>query len=79
LTLYFDIAPGEGLERQLLSGEAWNRMDAEALAFHRRVRSGYLELVKAEPDRWEIIDADRAIDDVQRDVRSLVTAHLGAR
>ncbi|MGD2104060.1 MAG: dTMP kinase [Anaerolineae bacterium] len=79
LTLYFDIAPGEGLERRLLSGEAWNRMDAEALAFHRRVRSGYLELVKAEPDRWEIIDADRAIDDVQRDVRSLVTAHLGAR
>lgn len=77
LTLYFDIAAGEGLERRLRSGEVWNRMDAEALAFHRRVRAGYLELASAEPDRWEVIDANRPIDDVQREVRSLVGPHLG--
>ncbi len=76
LTLYFDIAAGEGLQRRLLSGETWNRMDAEALAFHQRVRSGYLELATAEPDRWEVIDANRPIDDVQRDVRDVVEARL---
>jgi len=78
LTLYFDIAAGEGLQRRLLSGEVWNRMDAEALAFHRRVRTGYLQLVSAEPDRWEVIDANRPISDVRRDVRAAVEARLEA-
>ena len=78
LTLYFDIAAGQGLHRRLLSGEVWNRMDAEALAFHRRVRSGYLELARAEPERWEVIDANRPIKDVQRDVRGVVEARLRA-
>jgi dTMP kinase len=78
LTLYFDITAGEGLQRRLLSGEAWNRMDAEALAFHRRVRAGYLELAGAEPDRWEIIDANRPIGEVQQDVRDVVEARLEA-
>lgn len=79
LTLYFDIAAGEGLQRRLLSGEVWNRMDAEALAFHRRVRSGYLELASAEPERWEVIDANRPIGDVHSDVRGLVGARLEAQ
>ena len=77
LTLYFDIAPGEGLQRRLISGEEWNRMDAEALAFHRRVRAGYLELAAAEADRWEILDANRPIEDVQSDVRAALAEHLG--
>lgn len=77
LTLYFDIAPGEGLQRRLISGEEWNRMDAEALAFHRQVRAGYLELAAAEADRWEILDANRPIEDVQSDVRAALAEHLG--
>ena len=77
LTLYFDIAAGEGLQRRLLSGEAWNRMDAEALAFHERVRRGYLELADAAPSRWVVIDADRRVEDVQRDVRDVVARRLG--
>jgi dTMP kinase len=77
LTLYFDIAPGEGLQRRLISGEEWNRMDAEALAFHRRVRAGYLELAAAEADRWEILDANRPIEVVQSDVRAALAALLG--
>jgi len=78
LTLYFDVAAGEGLQRRLLSGDVWNRMDAEALAFHRRVRNGYLELVKADPERWALIDANRPIDEVQRDVRDVVSVRLEA-
>jgi dTMP kinase len=77
LTFYFDIAPGEGLQRRLISGEEWNRMDAEALAFHRRVRAGYLELAAAEADRWEILDANRPIEDVQSDVRAALAVRLG--
>ncbi len=76
LTLYFDITAGEGLQRRLLSGDVWNRMDAETLAFHRRVRAGYLELANAAPGRWEVINANRPISDVQRDVRDIVEARL---
>lgn len=76
LTFYFDIAPGDGLQRRLISGEEWNRMDAEALAFHRRVRAGYLELAAAEADRWEILDANRPIEDVQSDVRAALAVRL---
>jgi dTMP kinase len=76
LTLYFDIAAGEGLQRRLLSGETWNRMDAEALAFHQRVRRGYLELADAAPSRWVIIDAERPVEDVQHDVRGIVEERL---
>jgi dTMP kinase len=78
LTLYFDIAAGEGLQRRLLSGDIWNRMDAETLSFHRRVRSGYMALVAAEPERWEVIDAQRPVEEIQAEVRSLVVARLEA-
>lgn len=77
LTLYFDIAPGEGLQRRLLSGDEWNRLDAEALAFHQRVRDGYLRLADENPERWAVIDADRSVEQVQADVRALVEAKLG--
>jgi dTMP kinase len=76
LTLYFDIAPGEGLQRRLLSGEEWNRMDSEALAFHQRVRAGYWELIDAEPARWEVIEANRPVEEVQVDVRAAVSDRL---
>ncbi len=76
LTLYFDLAAGQGLQRRMLSGDVWNRMDAEALAFHRSVRSGYLQLCEEEPERWRIIDANRSIDEVGRDVREIVDTHL---
>ena len=78
LTLYFDIAPGEGLQRRLLSGEEWNRMDAEALAFHERVRAGYWELIDVEPERWEVIRANRPLEEVQAYVRAVVSARLRA-
>jgi dTMP kinase len=78
LTLYFDIAPGEGLQRRLLSGAEWNRMDAETLAFHQRVRAGYWELIDAEPERWEVIEANRPVEEVQADVIAAVSARLRA-
>ena len=77
ITLYLDIAPGEGLQRRVLSGEEWNRMDAEELAFHRRVREGYLTLAEAEPDRWRIVEADRPVHEIQADVRAVVSDYLG--
>jgi len=77
LTLYFDIAPEEGLKRRQKDAEGeWNRLDGEALAFHVRVYEGYQELIKAEPDRWVVLDARRDVEVVQREVAELVLARM---
>jgi len=76
LTLCLDIAPQEGLQRRRLGGEEWNRLDAETLEFHQRVRAGYLELAGLEPERWAMIDAARSVEEVQAEIRRLVKAKL---
>ncbi len=76
LTLYLDITSQEGLQRRRLGGGEWNRLDAETLGFHQRVRSGYLELADLEPERWVVIDAARSAEEVQAEIRSLVKARL---
>jgi dTMP kinase len=76
LTLYLDITPEEGLRRRQLGGDEWNRLDAEALEFHQRVRDGYLELIKQEPERWVVIDAARTAEEVQAEIRAVMQARL---
>lgn len=67
LTILFDLDPIEGLRRKQDGDEAeWNRMEAETLAFHETVRKGFLSLAKAEPNRWFIIDATAAVDDLRQ-------------
>jgi dTMP kinase len=82
LTIYLDIDVEEGLKRKLAAyqaGEAeWNRMDQQELAFHRRVRQGYLQMVAAEPERWVVIEAAQPADAAQRAIRAEVEAKLKA-
>jgi dTMP kinase len=82
LTIYLDIDVEEGLRRKLAAyqaGEAeWNRMDQQELAFHRRVRQGYLQMVAAEPERWVVIEAAQPADAAQRAIRAEVEAKLKA-
>jgi dTMP kinase len=77
LTLYLDIAPEKGLERRQTGGGEWNRLDAEALEFHQRVREGYLKLIEQEPERWVVVDADGSVEEVQEEIREQVGARLG--
>lgn len=56
LTLLFDLDPERGLARRHQAGAA-NRLDRESGEFHARVRGCYLELARAEPDRFVVLDA----------------------
>lgn len=76
LTILFDIDVEEGLSRRSVGGEEMNRMDLQEIAFYKRVRDGYMELVKQEPERWVIVDAGRPPDEIQNDVRLSVEAKL---
>ena len=55
LTILLDIPVAEGLARK--STRRHDRFEKASLAFHRRVRSGYLKIAKEEPERWLVIDA----------------------
>lgn len=75
LTLLLDLDVMLGLQRRSQGGE-WNRMDAYAVDFHRRVRQGYLQLAQAEPHRWVIIDAAQAAERVQASLRKIIAERL---
>ncbi len=75
LTLYFDVPVELGLRRKMGgSGDAWNRMEQKELAYHERVRAGYLAMAAQEPERWVVVDASREIDEVQVTIQDLVMA-----
>jgi len=80
LTLYFDIDAEEGLRRRQAAvrdeGAEWNRLDDYALAFHRRVRQGYKQLIAQQPERWIVLDGSGPVEAVQEEVRREVMARL---
>jgi len=57
LTVLIDIPVIEGLARKRHA--ATDRFEREEIAFHERVRKGYLSLAKAEPRRFMVIDGRR--------------------
>jgi dTMP kinase len=75
LTLLLDVDVEVGLRRRARDGE-WNRLDDYELAFHKRVRQGYLQMAQAEPQRWVIVDAAKPPDQVQAAIRRIVSACL---
>jgi dTMP kinase len=75
LTVLLDVNPEEGLKRKKKADE-WNRLDAYALAFHQRVRAGFLELAALEPVRWVVIDAARPAEVVQAEIRAVLEKRL---
>ncbi len=76
LTLLLDIPVNAGMGRKKDNRTEWNRLDAYAEAFHKRVRQGYLALAEAEPTRWIVIDAARTREEVQDAMRSAVMKRL---
>ncbi len=65
LTLLLDIDAETALRRRQKGGGEWNRLDAYDVEFHRRVREGYLELMRQEPGRWVKVDASQSKEVVQ--------------
>lgn len=73
LTVLLDVAPEVGLRRKAEADRT--RFEAAFdLAFHRRVRAGFLELAAAEPDRFVVVDSARPLDAVFADVLAAVLA-----
>jgi dTMP kinase len=74
LTFLLDIDVERGLARRVAGDAEMNRLDLEAVAFHKRVRQGYHHLAARDPRRWVIVDADRRPERVQADLQALLLA-----
>ncbi|MBX3013975.1 MAG: dTMP kinase [Caldilineaceae bacterium] len=76
LTVFLDIPAVAGLQRKK-QGAEWNRMEAEQIDFHQRVRQGFLTLAAAEAERWLVVDATQSIEEVQAQIWQRVSPLLG--
>lgn len=81
LTLLFDLSVADAAirTRKRVQSKRTDRMDVENEDFHMRVRNAYVEIAKAEPDRFRIIDARGAVDETQRRVMEIVIPFLEER
>jgi dTMP kinase len=76
-TILLDLPPDVGLRRK--TADDRTRFEAAFdLAFHERVRDGFLDLARREPARFAIVDADRPIDEVFTDVMGAAREVPGA-
>ena len=76
LTLLLDLDPAEGMRRVRRRERRLDNFEREKLAFHRKVRRGYLEILRAEPKRVRLIRAGKPPDAVEAEVRSVVEDFL---
>jgi dTMP kinase len=73
LTILLDMPPEAGLGRRARSAD---RLEAEPLEFHRRVRAGFLALARADPARYLVIDATRPAAEVSLEIKDRVRSIL---
>ncbi len=77
LTLILDIEPEIGLQRINKNNQREvNRLDLESLSFHHKVRDGYLKLKDLYPERIEIVDASKSLEEVFENCYSLIEKTL---
>ena len=76
LTILLDVPPEVSrtrlAARQASTSDTGDRIEAAGEMFHRRLREGFLDLAKAEPKRFTVIDASKSIDKVAAAVQKTV-------
>lgn len=77
LTLILDLPVEEGLRRAGSRGGAEDRFERMGVAFHERMRRGYLAVAAADPSRCAVIDATGAVEAVRAAVVAALDARLG--
>jgi dTMP kinase len=81
LTLLFDLSVAESAvrTRRRLASKNSDRLDSEDAEFHTRVRNAYLEIAKAEPERFRVIDARGSVQETHEAVINIVLPFLKDR
>lgn len=77
LTLILDVDPELGLERARKRSDGEDRFEKKGLAFHRKLRAGFLAIAAQDPERCKIIDSSRPYEAVAKDIRRFVAPFAG--
>jgi dTMP kinase len=77
LTIILDIPVETGVERMIERGADPDRYEKMDTAFHERLRQGFLEIAKQDPDRCAVIDANNDIDTVTGRIFDCVETRMG--
>ena len=77
LTFLLDVDPEISLQRISQNRETTNRFDEEKIDFHNKVRQGYLELAKNEPERFVVIDASKTLSEMVDEVLEELKIRFG--
>ncbi len=77
LTVLLDLPVEAGLARK--KGKKPDRFEQEDIAFHQRVREGYLKLAAAEPQRWLVVDASQSKEKIAEVIWQKVKGVLEGR
>jgi dTMP kinase len=76
VVVLLDIEPAVGLARIARRGVAADRLESESIAFHERVRYGFLDLAAADPKRYLVLDASAPAETISAAVAERVLAML---
>ncbi|MBC7952604.1 MAG: dTMP kinase [Rhodospirillaceae bacterium] len=76
LTLILDLPVEEGLKRAGGRGGAEDRYERMGSPFHERLRQGFLDIAKLEPDRCAVIDATASLDAVHQSIMAAIKGRL---
>lgn len=81
LTLLFDLSVDDAAvrTRRRVASKRTDRLDSEDRDFHGRVRDAYVEMARAAPDRFRVIDARGSVDETHRIVMDIVMPFLKER
>jgi dTMP kinase len=82
LTIILDLDPERARGRARGDSRRSSRLDrieAQGLAFHKRVRAGYLALARRAPERIKVVKADQTIGEMQQQIRALIDEVLSHR
>lgn len=71
-TLFFDIDYLEGLRRIHENNREVNRLDLEGNSFHKKVYDGYQKVIESYPERFEIIDASKTVEEVADEAMAII-------
>jgi dTMP kinase len=69
LTVLLDMDPEQGLNRRARSAD---RLEAEPLEFHRRVRAGFLTLARAKPDHYLVVNAAAPVGEITEQIKDRI-------
>ena len=80
MTIILDLDPNLGLARamrrrdELGAGQSADRFEDREIAYHVRLRQGFLDIASGEPERCHVVDANRPADVIGEEIWSLVSS-----